>query len=700
MRIIKFHLIFLFIIASNQNKVFAAFLNNGEDFLFNQELGSETSNIKKNNKKHLQIELSKFVNFLALGIENVEKNSKDQIIGLEIISDTKLTTPDLFSAKGNVTARTNNMVLKADEFEYNSKFNILNIKGNIRFKTQEQFLLASEIKYDTKAKKGYILNAYGSINFDTLGLIKIENQENKIVDSQLDFNKNDIFINNVILNNSNNIRFENFSLEENKNISERLSSQKVKLDFNNMQKWRFETTKIEIDNERWFSKELFLTNDPFNYPQVVIKNKNFQSINKNDQIIIKTKWSSLILDEKLTIPIGPRRIKVGDLQNTRWGVGYDQNNKDGLFITRNLDPIYFGNDKIELKLKKEFYLQRALKGETKSFTEKDKSLYTTKVKQNSKLSDLFGISTNLSTNIFGFDLDSEFKINTLDINKFNNAFSSKNTLERVLFEEEKKNFAKETKLTFFTNYREKIWNGSLGEKEILSASGIRIGKRNNWSNNDVNKSSLLALGYGTYQSNMKGISTNNIIRDRLNISLERNHSYPIWKKKEKKYINQANIYTPQIIENSIYLNVNSQIDLYRYSDDNFQNLYTLKIGPELTLGNFERKYFDFTKLSIYPKLTLAEGNSPFDFDQAVDNHAIELSLKQQLAGPLALKIKSDYNLDVNSNKYKQFSNTIYEIDWNRRAYNLSLFYNQQNKTGGINFKIYSFNFDGHGKRFK
>ena len=81
--------------------------------------------IKQNNKKHLQIELSKFVNFLALEIENVEKNSKDQIIGLEIISDTKLTTPDLFSAKGNVTARTNNMVLKADEFEYNSKFNII-----------------------------------------------------------------------------------------------------------------------------------------------------------------------------------------------------------------------------------------------------------------------------------------------------------------------------------------------------------------------------------------------------------------------------------------------------------------------------------------------------------------------------------------------------------------------------------------------
>ena len=87
---------------------------------------------------------------------------------MEIISDTKLTTADKFLAKGNVIARTNNIVLKADELEYNSKSKIVFIKGNIKFKTNDQFLLANKIKYDLKVKKGYILDAYGSINFDTL----------------------------------------------------------------------------------------------------------------------------------------------------------------------------------------------------------------------------------------------------------------------------------------------------------------------------------------------------------------------------------------------------------------------------------------------------------------------------------------------------------------------------------------------------
>ena len=50
-------------------------------------------------------------------------------------------------------------------------------------------------------------------------------------------------------------------------------------------------------------------------------------------------------------------------------------------------------------------------------------------------------------------------------------------------------------------------------------------------------------------------------------------------------------------------------------------------------------------------------------------------------------------------KYNEVSNLKYEVAWNRRAYNLSAYYDQDQKTGGINFKIYSFNFDGLGKRF-
>ena len=55
---------------------------------------------------------------------------------------------------------------------------------------------------------------------------------------------------------------------------------------------------------------------------------------------------------------------------------------------------------------------------------------------------------------------------------------------------------------------------------------------------------------------------------------------------------------------------------------------------------------------------------------------------------------------LNSEKYKELYNNRIEIGWNRRAYNLSFYYQEDTQTGGINFKIHSFNFDGIGESFK
>ena len=182
--------------------------------------------------------------------------------------------------------------------------------------------------------------------------------------------------------------------------------------------------------------------------------------------------------------------------------------------------------------------------------------------------------------------------------------------------------------------------------------------------------------------------------------MEREHTYPIWDAKGRKTINQNFVYTPEPINKGLDFILGGKVDLYNYDDGNYQTLYTLKVGPKLTLGNFKRKYFDFTELSITSKTTISSGESPFEFDQSVDNKLISFDLKQQLIGPLSIKYSTNYNLDLDSEKYNQFFKTKYELSWNRRAYNFNLYYDTQKKSGGINFEINSFNFSGYGSNFK
>ena len=658
--------------------------------------------ISKNNPKlnvnHTQIHLKKFFGLIGQNIEeSIEKDEKDTNF-LEISSDTQLRSDDLFIAEGNVLAINNNLILFANKLEYNLKSKILTIDGEIYFQSDNQFLIASKIRYDLSEKKGFILNAYGSLNFDSIGDIKIKDGiKTKINENTI----KDTSIKNLYLNKSSSIGFEDINfLKENKTIFKKISTQKLKIDLNEMQKWRFQTNKISINGDIWRSNNLFLTNDPFNEPQVIINNKEFESINDNGQIIIKSKWSSVRLDDAITIPVGPRRVKIGD-ENERgsWGFGYDQTQKDGFFITRNFIPIKL-NSTTTINLKKEFYIQRSLLNKTKSFSEKGKSILDSKVEQDTIFSDYFGLQAEIYSKLYGFDFESNLSSNSLDLNKLDKSLRLKSELSKVLYKEDNEDAQKRIKLTFFESYRDKVWNGSLGERDILNAFGGFLEKEDKWIDNKVSKSSVIAAGYGYYDASKRTDSTKSINRKRLNIFLERNHRYPIWDPKRASSINKEYKYTPSIIPYGLNLYTYSKFDFYRYDDGNFQNLLTFKAGPELTLGEFKNNFLDYTKISIYPKTTISSGYSPFGFDQAVDNHGIELSLKQQLIGALAVEYKSEYNLDVNSDKFHDFINTKYELSWNRRAFNLSAYYNLENKTGGFSFKIHSFNFDGYGNKFK
>ena len=64
-----------------------------------------------------------------------------------------------------------------------------------------------------------------------------------------------------------------------------------------------------------------------------------------------------------------------------------------------------------------------------------------------------------------------------------------------------------------------------------------------------------------------------------------------------------------------------------------------------------------------------------------------------------MNFSAEISLDKSESNNDQLINPTIDIGWNRRAYNINLFYNLDSEVGGINFKINTFNFKGLGRKF-
>ena len=487
-----------------------------------EQLNSD-NNLTKKNDLHLQPKFSEFTYLLAEKINSQKTDNKSKVYGLDIISDSQFNSGDKYIAEGNVQIKKNNMLLQSDKLIYDLNKKIITIIGKIKFISDEQFFEASKIEYNLITKEGFIKNLYGTINFEKLDL---KNLNNTYSDSK-GFSDIESSIKNLELNNSSSFKLENIS-----------SPQKLKVEIKDMTKWRMQSEEIKIRDNVWSAKVLYLTNDPFNKPQLVIKNKNFKSFEKDGKFIIKSGWSSIILEDKLKIPVGPKRYNLKKGNNFKWGIGYDKSSKDGLYITRYADPLKIGK-KSNLTFEKDIYIQRFIQGNTKSFSKENESVLAEKTTQETKISDFFGISGELSARLLGMDLDSEIKLNSLDLDKFKKIVTFKGELSREIFAYRDKDKDIQTKISLFGTYRDKVWNGSLGEKDILTAYGIKLENDKKWGNSKVSKLSKIAAGYGEYQSNEKSKNDDMIIsRERLNLFWIREHNYNIWEANNDSQINK------------------------------------------------------------------------------------------------------------------------------------------------------------------
>ncbi|MBO8243130.1 DUF3769 domain-containing protein [Prochlorococcus marinus XMU1411] len=588
---------------------------------------------------------------LELPLSDLRINQQELVIQ----SDKQSEINNILYAEGNVSVSYRGKLLKADNLIYDKFNKKIVAQGNVALIIGSQLFKVSQLEYSFINGKGYLLDVKGSINTSTL----IDDLSSNF--SSSDFKKIESL----------------FELKKKKVIYT-----PSKVDY-----WLFSTDKITIDGEKWKSKKAIFSNDLLESKQVKLAINSLEVYPRNEKLRFKSSLNYLIFEEKVSIPfwLGDRAFDFNNSQiDNRWNLGYDNLDKDGYFIGRKFNSIDL-DDNFILDLEPQFLIQRSLKGYTKSFVREDESITSEKVKRNASFEDYFALKSQIKGRINKWDLEIDKNINSFDFDKFSDAFRFKTKLVKEI------NFLdSKWEKNFYGIFRERIWNGSLGEAEIYSGYGSKLQKKNTWVVNGIKKTEILSLGLANIRA--EALKTTNLVtnlKGNLFYSLDQKFQVSV-QEPENKSIDISYRYIPEPITKGLSLNSRIEVSYSFYENGDHQEYLGLGMGPELILGNFKNKTFDYTRLSLFPFYKLKSGESVFKFDQIYDKFTLDLALDQQLYGPFIIKSSGTLNLTNNSDDYGEFIDSKISLNWKKRSYEFGIFYQPHNQSGGISFGLFGF----------
>ena len=588
----------------------------------------------------------------SLLVSNIKKKNE-----IEIQSDKQSEVNDVIYAEGNVFLSYKGKYLQADKLTYDKLNKEISAKGNVLLIFGDQFFKVSELEYSFISDQGFLIDVQGSISTNTL----IDDLSS------------------------------NFSVSDSNKIESLLKLEKKEAlhtpgKINN---WIFYTERISIDGKKWKTNKAIFSNDILQSKQVKIEINSLEAYSLKEELRFKSSLNYLVLDDNVSIPFwfGNRTLtKSGQNLNSRssWTIGYDNLDKDGWFIGKKLDSINLSDDFI-INLEPQFLIQRSFNGKTNSFVKKGDLITGEKVERDAKFADLFGLKSEIKGKVNNWDLEMVNQINSFDTNKFSDVLRSKSILNKEIYLLN----AKWDK-SFYGVYRDRVWNGSLGEAEIYTGYGSKLEKKHTWETNGINKSEVLSLGVAYLKA--EALGSKNLVdslKGNLFYSLDQKIPLSI-AKPENKIIDSSYEYIYEPITKGLSLNTRIAGMYSLYDDGKHQEYIGFGFGPELILGNFKTKTFDYTRISIFPFYKVKNGDSIFKFDQISDKFTLDIDLDQQLFGPIMLKSNGTLNLDSDSNDYGKFINSKISLNWKKRSYEFGIFYQPHNQAGGISFSLYGF----------
>ncbi|MFM7086272.1 MAG: DUF3769 domain-containing protein [Cyanobium sp.] len=461
-------------------------------------------------------------------------------------------------------------------------------------------------------------------------------------------------------------------------------------------RWRLQARLLRFTPNSFSGDRVAFTNDPFTPAQAWLDSTNVvATLMPSGDTVIRADRNRLRLEDRL--PLAVRRqvtIEKQEEVDNRLVLAYDKTDRDGYYAGYNI-PIDFGKN-VSLLLQPQFLAQRAINSSTSVYPRPGRPVQARPITQPATTSDLFGLEAVLESSLLGFKSQAQLELSTFNSEHVADGTRSWGDMERRVTLP----LLGPSVWRLFGAYRYRIWNGSLGEQDVYTAYGSsldRTGTLPNWGK--LSSNYYWRIGVGNYQATpADSLRFNDLWRGNAIGSL--NASLPLWTGKPAPATaarGLQNSATP--IVPGLSLNANLLGTVAYYGDGTHQNTLTLSGGPSLTLGHFEKSFLDFTQLTLTASGTLRSGLSPFGFDQAIDLGTFGIGLTQQIVGPLVFNGGIGLNVDRGSRYFGDTTSSYVELRWQRRAYEIGIFYSPYEGIGGVRVKLNDFNYKGPGVPF-
>ena len=613
----------------------------------------------------------------------------DKIEVLEVIADRQEYDEQrqVISAEGNVVMRFDQAVLSSDRIQVNLADRIAVAEGNVILTRGEQILLGDRFEYYLVQDRGIITNARGQIDRSTLDrdlgrrLPQDPTITDRLLSDRLQANQpvTDVTLESELGVSIGNIR--DYGILQGSTSSEPGTINRV----------RFEADKIEFEGKSWQAENLRLTNDPFSPPELEVRAKTaeFEYISPLVSKLTTTK-SRLVFEDRLSLPL-IRNSLVFDGRPRRPGlfnIGFDGEERGGLYLERTWDII--GRENINWTITPQYFLQRALSPTTFDFSREDQGgIFDSSV---------LGLKSDFKS-VFSSrtDLRAKISITSFDVNELEDNIRAKLAATQLIG-----NINSPHQASLEYNFRERLFNGSLGFQTLYSSIGTVITSPN---------ITLGKTGIGLkYQGSIQNINSETDDPELLSSDRDNNRtnltrfqaamflgkSFPIWQGKPLPPTQDQGLrYTPRPVVPYLQFNTGISGVTSFYSNGDTQNSLRGTVGLQAQLGHFGRSFFDYTGFNATYSIGTNFDESPFLFDRDVDRQTLALGITQQLYGPIRLGVQTSFNLDDGDD-----ISTDYVLQYSRRTYNVSLRYNPVLKIGSFSFQVNDFNWRGDPQPFE